>query len=101
MVTNLEAFLEALEFGAQLADDACARVLVDDGVADDALGAVGVAQRRERLLVVVRRRRHRRHHHRPAVAAQIVLKNIVHDDRVPLNTFLYNRLHLAAISRVW
>lgn len=64
---------ERLNLLAQLADDAGVGVLVDDGVVDDALGAVGVAQGGQRLLVVVCRWADGGHHHRLAVPAQVVL----------------------------
>lgn len=47
---------QLLDLLAQLADEPHVGVLVDGGLVDDVLGAVGVAQRRQRLAVVAVRR---------------------------------------------
>ena len=73
---------EHLHLVAQVPDDPGVGVLVDDGVVDDALGAVGVAQRGQRLLVVVGGGADGGHHHRLAVAAQVVLKHVQHNTSV-------------------
>ena len=51
----------------QLSDEFVHRVLVDDRLVLDLLGAVGVAKRRQRLVVVDVGRRQRRDHHRLTV----------------------------------
>mmetsp|Transcript_49217 Transcript_49217/g.111493 ORF Transcript_49217/g.111493 Transcript_49217/m.111493 type:complete len:244 (-) Transcript_49217:168-899(-) len=69
-----ELCLEAHDLLLELADHGVLRVLVDLRLVLDALGAVCVAQRRERLVVVVVCRAEVRHHHRLGVAAQRVLQ---------------------------
>mmetsp|Transcript_27415 Transcript_27415/g.78766 ORF Transcript_27415/g.78766 Transcript_27415/m.78766 type:complete len:517 (-) Transcript_27415:561-2111(-) len=74
---------EAGDLVLELADHRVLGVLVDLGLVLDALGAVGVAQRRERLVVVVVRGAEVCHHDRLRVAAQGVLEQ-ARELRVPV-----------------
>lgn len=69
-----ELHSQFLHFFPQLPDDARVGVFVDDGMVNNVLRSVGVAQRRQGFLVVVRRRAHRCHHGCATVAPQAVLE---------------------------
>ena len=72
---------ELLHLLSQLSDDASVGVLVHHGMIDDALGAVGVAEGRQRLLVVVSCGAHRGNHRRATVATQAVLSDGKHKQK--------------------